>query len=158
GERDVMRGGALARVLEQCEKGEQKQDDDHPQGEIAQIGVHPASFSTTGVPGSRLRARMRRRPSLPTVQCRLRGSFCQDNGRFSLIYNTASRGGRGGRSPRGAGARSPAIRSAETVTSAPASVRRRRLSRVCPPPRSATASNSASSLPSSTGPSAPTAA
>ena len=28
-------------VLEQREKREQQQNDDHPEGEIAQVGVHP---------------------------------------------------------------------------------------------------------------------
>ena len=44
-ERDVLRGGALARILEQREQRQQQQDDDHPEGEIAQIGVHQASFT-----------------------------------------------------------------------------------------------------------------
>jgi hypothetical protein len=47
-ERDVLRGGVLARVLKQREQGQQQQDDDDPQGEIAQIGVHRVSL--TGVP------------------------------------------------------------------------------------------------------------
>jgi hypothetical protein len=39
-ERDVLRGGALARILEQSEQRQQQQDDDHPECEVAQIGVH----------------------------------------------------------------------------------------------------------------------
>ncbi len=34
----------LTRVLEQREQRQQQQNDDHPEGEIAQIGVHPESF------------------------------------------------------------------------------------------------------------------
>jgi hypothetical protein len=39
-EGDVLGGGALAGVLEEREQRQQQQDDDHPQGEIAKIGVH----------------------------------------------------------------------------------------------------------------------
>ena len=42
-ERDVLRGGALARILEKREQRQQQQDDDHPEGEIAEISVHQAS-------------------------------------------------------------------------------------------------------------------
>jgi hypothetical protein len=31
----------LAWVLEQREQRQEQQDDDHPEGEIAQIGIHP---------------------------------------------------------------------------------------------------------------------
>ena len=41
-ERDFLRLGALARILEQREQRQQQQDDDDPKGEIAQIGVHSA--------------------------------------------------------------------------------------------------------------------
>ena len=47
-ERDVLRGGTLARILEQREQRQQQQDDDDPEGEIAQIGIHRVSL--TGVP------------------------------------------------------------------------------------------------------------
>ncbi len=43
-ERDVLRRGALTRILEQGEECQQQQDDDDPEGEIAQIGVHSDSF------------------------------------------------------------------------------------------------------------------
>src|ERR1035437_4559481 len=43
-ERDVLRGRALAWILEQREQRQQQQDDNHPEGEIAQIGVHQASL------------------------------------------------------------------------------------------------------------------
>ena len=39
-ERDVLGGGVLAGVLKQREQRKQQQDNDDPQGEIAQIGVH----------------------------------------------------------------------------------------------------------------------
>jgi hypothetical protein len=42
-ERDVLRRGALAGVLKQREQGEQKQNDDDPKSEVAEIGVHPKS-------------------------------------------------------------------------------------------------------------------
>ncbi len=41
---DVAARDALAGVLEQVEKGDQNEADDHPQGEIAEIGVHPLSL------------------------------------------------------------------------------------------------------------------
>ncbi len=47
-EGNVLRRGALARILEQGEQREQQENDDHPEGEIAQIGVHPLSFMTVG--------------------------------------------------------------------------------------------------------------
>src|SRR5262245_60804952 len=43
-EGDVLRGSALTRVLKQGEESKQEQDNDHPQGEIAQIGIHALSF------------------------------------------------------------------------------------------------------------------
>ena len=43
-EGDVLRRGALPRILEQREQCEQQEDNDHPEGEIAQIGVHQASL------------------------------------------------------------------------------------------------------------------
>ena len=42
-EGDVLGAGALTRVLKQREKGEQQKDDNHPQGEVAQVGIHPLS-------------------------------------------------------------------------------------------------------------------
>ena len=42
-ERDVLRGGALAGILEQREQRQQQQNDDDPESEIAEIGVHPKS-------------------------------------------------------------------------------------------------------------------
>ena len=42
-ERNVLRGGALARILEKREQRQQQQDDDHPEGEIAEISVHQTS-------------------------------------------------------------------------------------------------------------------
>ena len=42
-EGDVLRAGALTRILEEREERKQKQDNDHPEGEIAQIGIHPLS-------------------------------------------------------------------------------------------------------------------
>ena len=47
-EGNVLGRGALARILEQGEQREQQQNDDHPKGEIAQIGVHPVSFLAAG--------------------------------------------------------------------------------------------------------------
>ena len=44
-ERYVLRGRMLARVLEQREERKEQQNDDHPQGEIAQIGVHLRSLN-----------------------------------------------------------------------------------------------------------------
>jgi len=43
-ERDVLRGRALTRVLEEREQCQQQQDNNNPEGEIAQIGVHLSSF------------------------------------------------------------------------------------------------------------------
>src|SRR5206468_7613610 len=40
-EGDVLSACALTRVLKQREQGEQKQDNDHPKGEVAQVGIHP---------------------------------------------------------------------------------------------------------------------
>jgi len=39
-ERDVVRPPALAGALEQLEQGDQQERDDHPQSEVAEIGVH----------------------------------------------------------------------------------------------------------------------
>jgi hypothetical protein len=44
GEGDVLRGSALTRILEEREQGQQQQDNNDPQSEIAQIGVHRFSF------------------------------------------------------------------------------------------------------------------
>ena len=38
--RDVLRGRALTRILEKREQCQQQQDNDDPEGEVAQIGVH----------------------------------------------------------------------------------------------------------------------
>jgi hypothetical protein len=43
-ERDVLRGSALARILKQREQCQQEQNNNDPEGEIAQIGVHRSSF------------------------------------------------------------------------------------------------------------------
>jgi hypothetical protein len=43
-ERYVLRGRALTRVLEEREQCQQEQDNNNPEGEIAQIGVHRTSF------------------------------------------------------------------------------------------------------------------
>jgi hypothetical protein len=43
-EGDVLRSGALTRILKQGEESKQQQDNNHPQGEIAQIGIHALSF------------------------------------------------------------------------------------------------------------------
>jgi hypothetical protein len=43
-ERNVLGGRALARILKQRKQRQQQQDNNDPQGEIAQIGVHRASF------------------------------------------------------------------------------------------------------------------
>ena len=43
-ERNVLRGRALTRILEKREQCQQQQDNDDPEGEIAQIGVHRSSF------------------------------------------------------------------------------------------------------------------
>src|SRR6516162_6478830 len=47
-EGNILRRGALARVLEQGEQREQQENDDHPKGEVAQVGVHPMSFTAVG--------------------------------------------------------------------------------------------------------------
>ena len=53
-------------ILEQREQREQQQDDDHPEGEVAQIGVHPVSFAVGG----------RQRPVSPGILAgKLRGRF-----------------------------------------------------------------------------------
>ena len=43
-ERDILRGRALTRILEEREQCQQQQDNNDPEGEIAQIGVHRTSF------------------------------------------------------------------------------------------------------------------
>jgi hypothetical protein len=43
-ERNIRRGRARVRILEQREKGEQQKDDNHPEGEVAQVRVHPKSL------------------------------------------------------------------------------------------------------------------
>jgi hypothetical protein len=47
-EGNVLRRGALARILEQGEQREQQENDDHPEGEVAQVGVHSVSFTAIG--------------------------------------------------------------------------------------------------------------
>ena len=42
-ERDVLRRGALAGILKQREQRKQQQNDDDPESEVAEIGVHPKS-------------------------------------------------------------------------------------------------------------------
>ena len=49
-ERDVGRSRALPRVLEQSEQSQQQKNDNHPEGEVTQIGVHPASLFTARGP------------------------------------------------------------------------------------------------------------
>jgi hypothetical protein len=44
GERNVRRLRVLAGTLEQREQRQQQEDDDHPKGEIAQIGIHLQSL------------------------------------------------------------------------------------------------------------------
>jgi hypothetical protein len=48
GERDVLRGSTLARVLEQREQRKQQQNDDDPEREVAEIGIHPNSSFLLG--------------------------------------------------------------------------------------------------------------
>jgi hypothetical protein len=43
-EGDVLRGGALTGILEEREQCQQQQDNNDPEGEIAQIRVHRSSF------------------------------------------------------------------------------------------------------------------
>ena len=43
-ERDILRGRALTRILEEREQRQQQQNDNDPEGEIPQIGVHRSSF------------------------------------------------------------------------------------------------------------------
>ena len=43
-ERDILRGRPLTRILEEREQCQQQQDNNDPEGEIAQIGVHRTSF------------------------------------------------------------------------------------------------------------------
>jgi hypothetical protein len=43
-ERDVLCARALPRILEKREQRQQQQDDDHPEGEITEVGVHQASL------------------------------------------------------------------------------------------------------------------
>src|SRR5262249_28190672 len=48
---DLVRRRVLPGILEQREQRQQEQDYDDPEGKVAQIGVHPASFSTHRCPG-----------------------------------------------------------------------------------------------------------
>jgi hypothetical protein len=43
-ERDVLRGGALTGILEKREQRQQQQNDNDPEGKIAQVRVHRSSF------------------------------------------------------------------------------------------------------------------
>ena len=47
-EGDVVRDRALARILEQREQRQQQQNNDHPEREVAQIGVHLAILFAPG--------------------------------------------------------------------------------------------------------------
>ena len=107
-----------------------KENDDHPKGEIAQIGVHPVSFmaaaGTAAGPSGKLRANSRPSP----LQSRCRGGSCQGNpgnSRYQILpprvadfasffsFQTARAA-----AARRAGARSIASLVPPRVTSAPA--------------------------------------
>jgi hypothetical protein len=51
-ERDILRGRALTRILEEREQCQQQQNYDNPEGEIAQIGVHRSSFVVARIAAS----------------------------------------------------------------------------------------------------------
>jgi hypothetical protein len=48
-ERDVLGRRALTRILEEREQCQQQKDNDDPEGEVAQIGVHRISFVATRI-------------------------------------------------------------------------------------------------------------
>src|SRR5262249_59930609 len=141
GKRDVVRARPLTRVLEQREESEQEQDDNHPEGEIAQIGVH--STSLIGAPASRPArsgpATRGTRPCFSRPQCRFETRLCQANGpnlintipavpplpSAQLAAVTAGHTGTWDRDelrPRRAGAFSTTRRSAARLPTAPAKV------------------------------------
>src|SRR5262249_4441228 len=109
----------LCGVLKNCEQCQQQQNDDHPEGEIAQVRIHTTTLMVPGetpcsdafahclrhrallFPASRLQrsASLRRyiaAPQLPTAtQCRRPTSRCQagpeDFGKYSTpLVNTPS--------------------------------------------------------------------
>ena len=57
GERDAA-GGALARILEKVEEGDQDEPDDHPERKIPEVGVHSLSLRQPrhGLPAPGLKA------------------------------------------------------------------------------------------------------
>ncbi len=137
-ERNVLRGRALTRILKQREQGKQEQDNDHPQGEIAQIGIHLLSL-VRGVCGHArtIRARKSWRLHVPChCQCRQRDAPCQGNPPCNSLITLFRKGllaaavrrrdAARWAANRLAGARSTTIQSLSSVTSAPASVRRSR--------------------------------
>ena len=78
-EGNVLRGRVLAGILEQREQRQQQQDDNDPQGEIPQIGVHRmSSAGDRAAPGGSLRAGKSWRLHVPAIrQCRRRPPPCQ---------------------------------------------------------------------------------
>ena len=154
----------LARILEQREQRQQQQDDDHPKGEIAQIGVHPDVLLAAGDAGQLRQNAANLRPIhvSPDPQSRSRrGPLPRERAAMILLYSIAVWRTRAGhvapwlrllraslRRWRRALDRRAGL--AASVTSAPAKVRRNRV--VCRMRAyRREASNSVSSLPSSTG-------
>ncbi len=80
-EGNVLRGGVLARILKQREQCKQQQDNDDPQGEIAQIGVHLMSLTPDRAEsGGLMRAGKSWRLHVPsTRQCKGQPAPCQGN-------------------------------------------------------------------------------
>ena len=129
-------------ILEQREQRQQQEDDDHPEGEIAQIGVHPVSFMAVGGPAallhyaaSKLSGRFTSVPryNLGAGRAPAKGTAtCNPSSHSTAVWPEprlpylpvvkAERTAPVGR----AGARSTTSRPAVRVTSAPANVRRNR--------------------------------
>ena len=82
-ERDVLRGRALARVLEEREESQQQQNDNDPEGEVAQIGVHRSSFVAARIaalcPWVVSLGRREGSPRSTAIQSRCRPGPCQGN-------------------------------------------------------------------------------
>ncbi len=95
-EGNVLRRGTLPRILEQGEQREKQQHDDHPEGEIAQIGVHPVSFMAPAPPAARslvpaTQGDVRAPHSGDRSDCPCPGRYCARNwGRFRscLLYTS----------------------------------------------------------------------
>ncbi len=89
GEGNILGRRALSRILEQGEQREQQQNDDHPKGEIAQIGVHPVSFLAAGDTAARSYGNLQADSGPAPLQSRCRGASCQGNQLNSFYHATA---------------------------------------------------------------------